>query len=196
MLFLKNIPSADPDKELIEKYKASGSLDILGELYQRYMDLVYGVCLKYLRQPEDAKDCVLNIFEELVGKLKKYDVDNFKAWLYQLTKNHCLMKLRKQKILPVNIDLSFMQSEENVHLDDEMQKEKNFKQMQFCLGQLTDQQRQVIELFYLNNKCYKEIAEITAIEINRVRSFIQNGRRNLKICMEKALGEMQEGKIK
>ena len=148
MLFLKNISSADPDKELIQQYKASGSLNILGELYQRYMELVYGVCLKYLKEPEEAKDCVLNIFEELVTKLKKHDVDNFKAWLYRLTKNHCLMKLRKRKIVPVpiaiGIDNSFMQSEENVHLDSELGKEENFKQMQYCLGQLNEQQRQVI----------------------------------------------------
>jgi RNA polymerase sigma-70 factor (ECF subfamily) len=182
--FLKNISSSDPDKSLLEQYKISGSLDVLGELYQRYMDLVYGVCLKYLREPEDAKDGVLNIFEELVTKLKKHDVDNFKGWLYRLTKNHCLMKLRKQKTLPVNIDLSFMQSEENIHLDDELEKEENLNQMQYCLGQLNEQQRQVIEMFYLNKKCYKEISETTAIEINKVRSFIQNGRRNLKICME------------
>ena len=187
MPFLKNISSADPDKELIDKYKVSGSLEVLGNLYQRYMELVYGVCLKYLKEPEDAKDCVLNIFEELVTKLKKHEVDNFKGWLYQLTKNHCLMKLRKHKGATVNIDMSFMHSEENLHLDGELEKEENLKQMQYCLEQLNKQQRQVVELFYLNNKCYKEISEITAMEVNKVRSFIQNGRRNLKICMESRL---------
>lgn len=192
MPFLKNISSDDPDKELIEQYKSSGSLDILGELYQRYMELVYGVCLKYLKEPEDAKDCVLNIFEELVTKVKKHDIDNFKGWLYQVAKNHCLMKLRKQKIIPVNIDMSFMQSGEILHLEEELQKEENFKQMQYCLGQLNEQQREVIELFYLNNKCYKEISDITAIEINKVRSFIQNGRRNLKICMENRLEKLNK----
>lgn len=190
--FLKNIPSADPDGELIEQYKATGNVDILGELYQRYMELVYGVCLMYLKEPEDAKDGVLNIFEELVSKLKKHNVENFKAWLYQLAKNHCLMKLRKRKIVPVNIDLSFMQSDENVHLDEELEKEENLKKMQYCLGQLNDQQKQVIELFYLNKKCYKEISEITTIEINKVRSFIQNGRRNLKICMESRLEKINK----
>jgi RNA polymerase sigma-70 factor (ECF subfamily) len=188
--FIKNISTPDPDKELIEQYKSSGNLNILGELYQRYMDLVYGICLKYLREPEDAKDCVLNIFEELVDKVRKHDIDNFKGWLYRLAKNHCLMRLRKQKTLPVNIDLSFVQSEENEHLDDELEKEENFKQMQYCLEQLNEQQRQVIELFYLKNKCYKEIAELTSIETGRVRSFIQNGRRNLKLCMEKNLEKL------
>lgn len=197
MPFLKNISSADSDNELIGKYKKSGSLFELGELYQRYMELVYGVCLKYLKEPEDAKDCVINIFEELISKLKKHEVDNFKGWLYQLTKNYCLMKLRKQKTIPVNIDLSVVQLAENIHLDDEMEKEENFKQMQYCMGQLIQQQRQVIELFYLQKKCYKEISEITEIEINRVRSFIQNGRRNLKICMEKkSIREAKDGQIK
>lgn len=197
MPFLKNISSADSDNDLIEKYKKSGSLNELGELYQRYMELVYGVCLKYLKEPEDAKDCVINIFEELISKLKKHEIDNFKGWLYQLTKNHCLMKLRKQKTIPVNIDLSVVQLAENIHLDDELEKEENFKQMQYCMGQLIQQQRQVIELFYLQKKCYKEISEITEIEINKVRSFIQNGRRNLKICMEKkSIREAKDEQIK
>lgn len=185
MTFLKNISSATTDKELVDQYKASGNSEVLGELYQRYMELVYGVCLKYFKEPEDAKDCVMNIYEELTGKLRKHEVENFKGWLYQLTKNHCLMKLRRKKIIPVNIDVTTVQSEENLHLDGVFEKEENFKQMEYCLGQLGAEQRQAIELFYLQNKCYKEIAETTGIEVNKVRSFIQNGRRNLKICMEK-----------
>ena len=197
MPFIKNISSATSDKELIERYKASGTLNILGELYQRYMDLVYGVCLKYLKEPEDAKDCVLNIFEELVTKLRKHEVDNFKGWLHQLAKNHCLMKLRKQKIVPVNIDVSFMQSEDNVHLDEDLEKEENFKRMQYCLEQLADQQKEVINLFYYKNKCYQEIIEITGLDNNKVRSFIQNGRRNLKICMEnKAIDKLKDEQLK
>lgn len=185
MNFIKNIPWPTSDNELIEKYKASADLAPLGELYQRYMELVYGVCLKYMKDTEEAKDCVLSIFEELVSKLQKHQVENFKAWLYQLAKNHCLMKLRKKKIISVNIDLSNVHLQENEHPSLEFEKEENFKQMEFCLGQLSELQRQAIELFYLQNKCYKEIAEETGMEFNTVRSFIQNGRRNLKICMEK-----------
>jgi len=183
--FIKNISSQASDNELIEKYKVSGDLAPLGELYQRYMELVYGACLKYVKDTEEAKDCVLSIFEELVSKLQKYQVENFKAWLYQLAKNHCLMKLRKKKIISVNIDLSNVHLQGNEHPSLEFEKEENFKQMEFCLGQLAEAQRQVIELFYLQDKCYKEIAETTGMELDTVRSFIQNGRRNLKICMEK-----------
>ncbi|MFN2441009.1 MAG: RNA polymerase sigma factor, partial [Chitinophagaceae bacterium] len=97
MAFIKKISSALADKELVDQYKRSSDLTVLGELYQRYMELVYGVCLKYLKEPEDAKDCVINIFEELVSKLQKHEVENFKSWLYQLAKNHCLMRLRSEK---------------------------------------------------------------------------------------------------
>ncbi len=164
-------------------------MEILGNLYQRYMELVYGVCLKYMKEPEDAKDCVLNIFEELVVKLKKHEVQYFKPWLYQLAKNHCLMKLRKHTIQPVNTDVADMHLSENEHLSFDMEKEEHFKRMEYCLGQIAAEQRQVIELFYLHDKCYKEISASTGIESNMVRSYIQNGRRNLKICMEKRAKE-------
>lgn len=175
------------DRELIRLFKSSGDLAVLGELYQRYMDLVYGVCLKYYKEPENAKDSVMLIFEELVSKLKKHDVDNFRGWLYQLTKNHCLMQLRKpQHIKTVELKTEFVQSAENVHLNGELEKEENFKQLTICLETLIEEQRLIIKLFYLEGKCYNEIVEITGLEWNQVRSFIQNGRRNLKLCMEKS----------
>jgi RNA polymerase sigma-70 factor (ECF subfamily) len=184
--FLKNIPSKRADPELTQDYKRTGDLNVLGELYQRYMDLVYGVCLKYLKEPEDAKDCVLSIFEELVTKLLKHDVLEFKSWLYQLAKNHCLMRLRSSKKLrPVSLDVNSMQLEDNVHLNGVMEKEEHLEQLEICLGQLAGEQRAVVELFYKQSKCYNEIAESTGLEWNKVRSMIQNGRRNLKICMEK-----------
>ena len=186
MAFLKHISSQAPDSELVPRYRETGDLSVLGELYQRYMELVYGVCLKYLEDTEDAKDAVLNIFEELVTKLQRHEVENFKSWLYGLTKNHCLMRLRSRKGKEfVKIDPALVQSTENVHLNGVLEREENLNQLQFCLGQLLEDQRRVIELFYLEGKCYKEIVEQTNMDWNRVRSYIQNGRRNLKICMDK-----------
>jgi RNA polymerase sigma factor (sigma-70 family) len=178
--------SAFTDDELVGMYKSNKDLDVLGGLYQRYMDLVYGVCLKYFREPEDAKDAVINIFEELVEKLLKHEVFNFKSWLYQVAKNHCLMKLRSDKKMPFsNMDVSLVQSEDNSHLNGALEKEENFRQLQNCLEQLSPEQKKTIELFYLGGKCYNEIVELTGLPWNQVRSFIQNGRRNLKNCMEK-----------
>ena len=185
LAFIKKILSAEDDQVLVQLYRKGGNIDTLGELYNRYMELVYGVCLKYLKEPEDAKDCVINIFEELIIKLKKYEVDNFKGWLYQFAKNHCLMKLRSKKGQPSIVDADIMHLQENIHLDGVMEKETQLNTMEYCIEQLPQEQKQAIELFYLKEKCYKEIADSTQTDINKVRSFIQNGRRNLKICMEK-----------
>lgn len=186
LALLRNISSTSlPDAELLLQYRNMENLSVLGELYNRYMDLVYGVCLKYLKDPHDAQDAVMAIFEELVTKLKQHQVEKFKSWLYTLAKNHCLMKLRQQKRLPTGkVPDEFMQSQDDEHLKDVLQKEEHFRQLDYCLEQLAEQQRKAIELFYLQGKCYNEIAALTGIEWNSVRSFIQNGRRNLKICME------------
>lgn len=158
---------------------------VLGTLYQRYMELVYGVCLKYFKEPERAKDSVMAIFEELVIKLKKHEVENFRAWLHQLAKNHCLMALRTPKNLKtVEFSTELMQSEENTHLNGMLEKEDRFRQLEDCLGTLATEQQDSIRLFYLEGKSYNEIAGQTGLEWNKVRSLIQNGRRNLKICME------------
>ena len=189
MPFLKNISNQSAtDLELVALYKKSGELSVLGVLYERYMDLVYGVCLKYLKEGEAAKDATMQIFEELVLKLHKYEVENFKSWLHTLAKNHCLMQLRTPKNLKtVEFNTELMQTGEDVHLNGIFQKEEQLKQLEQCLETLTAEQKQSVELFYLQNKCYKEISEITGTEWNKVRSLIQNGRRNLKICMEKKI---------
>jgi len=166
-------------------YQQSGDLQVLASLYQRYMELVYGVCLKYLQDTEPAKDAVMQVFEELVQKLKKHEVDNFKSWLYTLAKNYCLMQLRSQKNRKtVSISPELMQIDEELHLNGALQKEAEFKKLERCLQTLSAEQQQTVELFYLQQKCYNEIVEQTGLDWKKVRSLIQNGRRNLKICME------------
>ena len=158
----------------------------MGELYQRYMELVYGVCLKYFKDPEPSQDAVMQIFEELVLKLKKHEVENFRGWLHQVAKNYCLMQLRTPKNLKtVELPSLLMQNEEDVHLNGVMEKEENFQKLEKCMASLSEEQNMMIKLFYLEGKCYNEIVEITGQGWNQVRSCIQNGRRNLKLCMEK-----------
>lgn len=186
MSFLKNITSdtgSPDDHELVAGYQSSSDLKILALLYQRYLDLLYGVCLKYLGEPESAKDAVMDIFEELAQKLLKHEVTYFRGWLYTLAKNHCLMKLRSSGRLKVNsFDPDHMQTAEELHLQEGQ--EEQLGRLSKCIETLSADQRAVVELFYLQNKCYKEIEIITSLSWNKVRSHIQNGRRNLKICME------------
>lgn len=187
MTFLKNISTGNStDKELIAAYKSSNDLQYVGTLYQRYMDLVFGVCFKYFKEAERSKDAVMEIYEELCKKLKQHEVDNFKGWLHVLARNYCLMQLRSPKNMKTTeFNADFMQSNQTTHLENEvLEKEENFKKLAGCMEQLTTEQKQSIELFFLQKKCYNEIAEITGYEWSRVRSHIQNGKRNLKICME------------
>jgi len=194
--FVKNITtqagSPDPagDLELIAAYRQSSDLKIVAQLYNRYLQLLYGVCLKYLGEPETAKDAVMDIFEELVKKLLKHEVGNFKGWLYTLAKNHCLMKLRSSgRTRFQSFDPESMQTAEELHLKEKIEQEEQFERLSKCIETLAADQKTVIQLFYLQNKCYKEIETATGMEWNKVRSNIQNGRRNLKICMQQETGK-------
>jgi RNA polymerase sigma-70 factor (ECF subfamily) len=176
----------ESDTDLLYLFKENHKADALGALYGRYMDLVYGLCIKYLKDRDLAKDAVLNIYEELTTKLKKHEVENFKSWLYTLARNHCLMYLRSPKNRPTTeFSAQLVHNEEETHLYVELEKEQQFDKLEKCLQTLNNEQQRSIRMFYLEQKCYKEIADETKMDVNAVRSYIQNGRRNLKICMEK-----------
>ncbi len=185
---LKAIPGNDhlSDEELINAYRADHDQSHLAALYLRYTDLVYGVALKYLENTESAKDAVMNIYQELVRKLQQHEVENFRSWLYVLTKHHCLMQLRKEKKTKlVELTPELMQSEDYSHLDTVLQRERTFRILAKCIEKLQEEQQTVIRHFYLEGKCYNEIVTLTGQDWAKVRSQIQNGRRNLKICMDK-----------
>ena len=177
------------DDDLVGLYKSSANQDALAAFYQRYASLILGTCFKYLKNTEKAADASADIYTELVSKLLKYDVENPKAWLFMLTKNHCLQLLRKEKSrAETEFSEEFMQSADDFNLDKVMEKENLLDAMHDCLSQLKDEQQKAVSLFYLEKKCYQQIAQITGLEWNQVRSHIQNGRRNLKQCMEKSHG--------
>lgn len=178
-----NIDDTD-DESLLKSYRDGGDIDILGRLFERYMPLVYGVCLKYLHDEEQGKDAVMQIFEELIIKARRHEVKQFRSWLYVLSRNYCLMQLRSAgKHQAINID-DVMESAFVLHPEDG-NKEEHLKRLQNCMEKLAASQRESIDLFYLQEKCYKEVAEQTGFTVNEVKSFIQNGKRNLKICMDK-----------
>ena len=176
---------------MVKAFKQSNDIKYLSWLYQRYMDLVFGVCLKYFKDAERSKDAVMDIFEELHNKLKQHEVENFKGWLHVLARNYCLMQLRSPRnMLTTEFNAEFMQLNNIEHLSNEaLEKEEYFKQLEGCIEMLPGDQKQSIELFYLQKKCYNEIAEITGFEWNKVRSYIQNGKRNLKLCIEEKMKE-------
>lgn len=194
MLVLKKNTSTKSltDDKLLSIYLKEGNLEILGNLYQRYMHLVYGVCLKYFKEREESKDAVIQIFEKLVIEVNKHEIKNFKSWLYVLTKNYCLMELRKaeskERRMQKYFNDNFMESTEDLHPIDETNNLDLNSALYKCIEKLKNEQKQCIELFYFKEKCYQEISDYLHISLKNVKSHIQNGKRNLKICLEKENG--------
>jgi RNA polymerase sigma-70 factor (ECF subfamily) len=178
-----HISKSDP--ELLELYKSGGELDVLGLLYSRYTSMVYGVCLKYLKDREESKDAVMQIFEKLVTTLRSHEVAHFKSWLYVTARNHSLMHLRSRKGKYFEeISPGLMENEASSHPDEGPEMEANLSKLENCIQKLAPEQQQCVSLFYLEQKCYKDIVTLTGYDDNKVKSYIQNGKRNLKICME------------
>ncbi len=177
------------DNELILLYKKDNNPEIVGELYKRYAHIVFGVCLKYLKNPDMASDSQLEIYSHLYDSLKKYEIKEFKSWLLTVARNHCISFLKKQAKEIVyndgdkNSANHFMESEgESSHT-----KEKQLVALEKAILQLKPEQKQCVELFFLENKTYFEIVDITKHDLKKVKSYIQNGKRNLQIMMESHL---------
>lgn len=175
------------DEALLQEYQATNNAGVLAVLFDRYLHLVYGVCLKYLKNREDARDTVSAIFERLLAVASEQSVDNFRPWLYVLAKNHCLMHLRRQNtVLRHEAEFFATESMENhtpVHPIDEEEAD-NHQQLKKCIESLKLTQRECIERFYFSDQCYRDIASQMQLDEKEVKSHIQNGKRNLKICLE------------
>ncbi|PCH66086.1 MAG: RNA polymerase subunit sigma-70 [Bacteroidetes bacterium] len=178
------------DNELLEKYRNSHDQNYVGILFERYSHLVFGGCMKYFKNEDDSKDATLQIFEKLLDDLKKHEVQYFKSWLYMVVKNHCLMEIRKNKGIEVSsedvVDISnnSMESDLNLHHNIETEKEDQLQKLEGCIETLKSEHKDCIDLFFLQEKCYQEIVEITGYALSKVKSYLQNAKRNLKICME------------
>jgi len=175
------------DQQLLEAFYQNGNKRLLGILLQRYTLLLLGVCMKYLKNEEAAKDAVQQIFLKVIGELKRYKVKYFKSWLYMIAKNYCLMQLRnKNNIIPGEINETFI-AEEETGFQKQVQKEILLSALESSIDELNDEQKLCINLFYLKKRSYQQICDLTGFNLMQVKSFIQNGKRNLKLLVEKKL---------
>ena len=180
------------DEQLVARYASSHDNEIIGVLYERYTHLLFTVCYKYLGNDADAEDTVMLVFEKLFVHLKKSEINNFKSWIYTITKNECLMHLRHKKsgerIIEDSLkklDSEIMESVELNHLLSAGDGEHRIRYLETAINTLSLEQKQCIELFYLSEKSYREVEQITGFTYNEVKSHIQNGKRNLKQMMER-----------
>lgn len=187
----------DKDSLIIERYQEKENTAVLSPLFIKYNPLILGVCMKYLKDLELSKDLSMEIFEKLIKELKTQKIQNFKSWLYVMVKNHCLMYLRKEKKNTADIEefeknsLEIMESTRDWHPFNENQEGVMRMIVKECLEKLIKEQKESVILFYLDRKTYQEISETLSIETKSVKSFLQNGRRNLKICLERKIKKME-----
>jgi len=177
------------DQQLLEHFYADHNNEWLGILLQRYTLLLLGVCMKYLKDEEDAKDSVQQIFLKVIQELKKYKVEYFKSWLYMVAKNHCLMKLRDRhgKLTTEINDRLTSKTVEEIDKQTMLQDEHTLSLMEESLKELNPAQQQCVTLFYLQKKSYQQISDETGFSMLQVKSYIQNGKRNLKLLIEKKM---------
>ena len=177
------------DKQLLSQYRNTQDKNVVAVLYNRYAHLVFGVCMKYLKNKDEAEDASMQVFEKLLTTLLQYEVNEFKFWIHTVSKNHCLYILRKQQSQfrnqkEMNKDFPvIMENEQSSPLDNESWKNAKLEEMNGALMQLKEGQKICVELFYLEEKSYQEIVDQTGYSMLEVKSFIQNGKRNLKIML-------------
>jgi RNA polymerase sigma factor (sigma-70 family) len=191
-IFKKKQTSSDElaDQDLIQLYRDTLDTKLIGILFDRYAHLVYGIALKYFDREDDRKEAVMQVFEKLYEALLQFDIANFKSWLYSVAKNQCLMIIKKENTVSFNDQVQlknfqqeFMEFEESFSLNHGSEIQLEDKLHDF-IKVLNEEQRICVDLFYLQDKSYKEIADATNYSLNQVKSFIQNGKRNLKIMLE------------
>lgn len=177
------------DEELVAEYFRTGNKSLMGELFEKHVKTVYGVCLYYFRDRDTAQDVVMQIFEKLLVELRRNEPRNFKGWLSFVVRNHCLNELKKSKsknfvpehYLDFEVRPANLEEEEKIA---SIQVEQLLQLMQDCLPLLKEKQRICIELFYLKEQSYEQISASTKFSLNEVKSYIQNGKRNLRLLIE------------
>ncbi len=181
------------DEELAGLFRTSGDREIIGEFYHRYAHLVLGVCIKYLKNRDDGRDAAMEVFERLFVMLRKYEVHNFKSWLFTVTKSHCAMILRQRKKEGISVGwedhllVEVMENGHFLHHPTEDELEDRIRKLHHALNNLSPGQQQCVLLYYFDEKSYQEIENQTGYSGNQVKSHLQNGKRNLKLALENNL---------
>jgi len=182
------------DAELLELYYSDKNQEWIGILLERYTLLLLGVCMKYLKDENEARDCVQQIFLKVLTEAGKYRIEYFKSWLYMVAKNHCLMRLREKGAK----GMKELSDHHAVAVESDKQElirnEKTYDLLEEALRELSEEQRQCVILFYLKKNSYQQISDKTGFSLMQVKSYIQNGKRNLKILIDKKMDQRAQGK--
>jgi RNA polymerase sigma-70 factor (ECF subfamily) len=182
------------DAELLNLFYTDKNQEWIGILLERYTLLLLGVCMKYLKDENEARDCVQQIFLKVLTEVSKYKIDFFKSWLYMVAKNHCLMRLRDRGTKGAKELNDSVAAGDDTDKQELIANEKTYDLLEEAIRELSEEQRQCVILFYLKKNSYNQISEKTGFNLMQVKSYIQNGKRNLKIIIDKKMKQRSEGK--
>ena len=181
------------DNSLIHQYQEQQEHRYFNELYQRYAHLVFGSCLKQVKNRDEAKDLTMIIFEKLVERLPTEQVDNFKTWIYYFTRNECISHLRKQEATTKREEeWKKMRKSEEIFMENETLLRPytdnsisniDGAALQHAIQQLSKAQQQCIRRFFFEQQSYKQIATATRWSLKEVKSHLQNGKRKLRLIL-------------
>lgn len=188
-MFLKRNISKLDDDELLRRYAETAQTDYFGELYNRYIPLLYGLCLNYLQDADRAQDAVMELFEDLLPRVSNYEIKTFRTWIYSVARNHCLQLLRKEnREISIDLGTHVMESDDVLHLfNEDDSNEEQLQALKHCMEQLPEPQRISITQFFMEELSYADVSEKTGYSLKGVKSYIQNGRRNLSNCIKKRI---------
>jgi RNA polymerase sigma factor (sigma-70 family) len=182
------------DAELLDQYQTDNDQQWIGILLERYTLLLLGVCMKYMKNEEEAKDCVQQIFLKVLTEVGKYRIDYFKSWLYMVAKNHCLMQLRDKTAKGATaLQDHHHVAEKETDRQEVFQNEETYKLLEDAIEELSEEQKRCVILFYLQKNSYQQVSDKTGFSLLQVKSYIQNGKRNLKLLMDKKLKQQKAG---
>lgn len=169
------------DEDLLAQLRADRRR-ALAPLWDRYAELLFGTAMKYLKDIERAKDLVMEFFADLPGLTAKHEVKSFRPWAHTVVRNRCLMELRKKD---PHVQLPDDPAADATGMHEAVLREASLQALEAAIEQLPEGQARCIRLFHLERKSYAEVAQMTGMPVEQVRSHLQNGRRNLRITLER-----------
>ncbi len=188
MMWLFKKTEYTSDEDLLKHFKQSGDKDLFAQLFKNHVKSIYGTCLFYLQDKDEAQDATMQLFEKLLDTINTQNINNFKAWLGFVVRNHCISIIRKNKSYQKNIQsyYEFEYRDANLEEEEKIQSitdDAMLQSLELCLPKLKKPQQVCLTLFYLQNKSYQAIADETTYSLNEIKSYIQNGKRNLKLLL-------------
>jgi RNA polymerase sigma-70 factor (ECF subfamily) len=184
MFWEKNLAKLS-DEDILQKYQVSFEAEYIGELFRRYVPLLYGIGLKYLQSADKAQDAVMQLFETITTQTPLNEIKEFKTGICTLMKNRCLQTLHENhQEKPADSQTNTIEQHEILSIFEKEQTDEKRRMLQMQVKKLPVEQRIPIIRFFTDEMSYMDIADSTGHKLKQVKGLIGDGMQNLKTYME------------